>query len=152
MMTMCPRCLELYSEIWSKPCCKCADKTIPVDIELINVVQMLLTRGFDVSYATCYPDKEQGEIEAMEIEIHFRELYPQALFDGLPPDWIVIDEYPVLGGKVLDEPVDILTCAIEYRFEESIHIQKDIAISNLETWLEEKDPQSCRPILTLAGF
>ena len=55
-MTMCPRCLELYSEIWSKPCCKCADKTIPVDIELINVVQMLLTRGFDVSYATCYPD------------------------------------------------------------------------------------------------
>lgn len=41
MMTMCPRCLELYSEIWSKPCCKCADKTIPVDIELINVVQML---------------------------------------------------------------------------------------------------------------
>ncbi|WP_445971319.1 hypothetical protein, partial [Enterococcus faecalis] len=68
MMTMCPRCLELYSEIWSKPCCKCADKTIPVDIELINVVQMLLTRGFDVSYATCYPDKEQGEIEAMEIE------------------------------------------------------------------------------------
>ncbi len=72
MMTMCPRCLELYSEIWSKPCCKCADKTIPVDIELINVVQMLLTRGFDVSYATCYPDKEQGEIEAMEIEIHFR--------------------------------------------------------------------------------
>lgn len=135
-MTMCPRCLELYSEIWSKPCCKCADKTIPVDIELINVVQMLLTRGFDVSYATCYPDKEQGEIEAMEIEIHFRELYPQALFDGLPPDWIVIDEYPVLGGKVLDEPVDILTCTIEYRFEESIHIQKDIAISNLETWLE----------------
>ncbi|HEM3603014.1 TPA: hypothetical protein U1C00_002110, partial [Streptococcus suis] len=122
------------------------------DIELINVVQMLLTRGFDVSYATCYPDKEQGEIEAMEIEIHFRELYPQALFDGLPPDWIVIDEYPVLGGKVLDEPVDILTCAIEYRFEESIHIQKDIAISNLETWLEEKDPQSCRAILTLAGF
>ena len=127
MMTMCPRCLELYSEIWSKPCCKCADKTIPVDIELINVVQMLLTRGFDVSYATCYPDKEQGEIEAMEIEIHCRELYPQALFDGLPPDWIVIDE-------------------------ESIHIQKDIAISNLETWLEEKDPQSCRAILTLAGF
>ena len=51
-----------------------------------------------------------------------------------------------------DEPVDILTCAIEYRFEESIHIQKDIAISNLETWLEEKDPQSCRAILTLAGF
>ncbi|HOV28176.1 MAG TPA: hypothetical protein PK566_17705 [Pseudobacteroides sp.] len=88
----------------------------------------------------------------MEIEIHFRKLYPQALFDGLPSDWIVIDEYPVHGGKVLDEPVGILTCAIEYRFEESIHIQKDIAISNLETWLEEKDPQSCRAILTLAGF
>lgn len=66
--------------------------------------------------------------------------------------FFIIDEYPVLGGKVLDEPVDILTCAIEYRFEESIHIQKDIAISNLETWLEEKDPQSCRAILTLAGF
>ena len=86
-MTMCPRCFELYSEIWSKPCCKCADKTIPVDIELINVVQMLLARGFEVSYATCYPDKEQGEIEAMEIEIHFRKLYPQALFYGLPPDF-----------------------------------------------------------------
>src|SRR5690606_40928501 len=97
MMTMCPRCLELYSEIWSKPCCKCADKTIPVDIELINVVLMLLTRGFEVSYATCYPDKEQGEIEAMEIEIHFRKLYPQALFYGLPPDWLVIDEYPAHG-------------------------------------------------------
>lgn len=151
MMTMCPTCYELYSDIWSKPCCRCTDKTVPVEARLINIVQMLLDRGFKVINATCYPDKEQGEREAMQIEIRFGKVYPQALFDGLPPDWEVTDEYLIIDDQTVDEPVDILTCEIEYQLDESINIQREIAISNLETWLEEKDPQACKALIALSG-
>lgn len=151
MMTMCPSCFELYSDIWAKPCCKCTDKTVPVEARLINAVQMLLDRGFKVINATCYPDKEQGEREAMQIEIRFGKVYPQALFDELPPDWEVTDEYLIINDQTVDEPVDILTCVIEYQLDESISIQREIAISNLETWLEEKDPQACKALIALSG-
>ncbi|MGV3240898.1 hypothetical protein ACEF17_12495, partial [Streptococcus hyovaginalis] len=48
--------------------------------------------------------------------------------------------------------VDTLKGAIEYRFEEGLQIKKALSISNLETWLEGNYPQSCRALLTLAGF
>jgi hypothetical protein len=34
---------------------------------------------------------------------------------------------------------------------ESVDFAKKVTISNLETWLESKDPEACKAILKLAG-
>ena len=154
MMTMCPSCYELYADIWSKPCCRCDTRTISVSAELIRIVQMLIHRGFKVSYAKCYTDKEQDG-KLTQLEIGFGELYLQSLFNELPPDWELTDEYPMYDGYTLGEPVAVLMCTIEHPpsecDQESIDFQKEISISNLETWLEGKDPDACKSLIMLAG-
>ena len=156
MMTMCPGCFELYSEIWIKPCCTCTDKTISVSVELIGVVKMLIGRGFKVAYANCHTYKDQeGSGKVTQICIEFGIEYPQSVFDELPPGWIVSDSYPVVDNKVLGTPFTILTCVCEHPpsecDQESIDFAKEVTISNLELWLESKDPEACKAIFRLAG-
>ena len=77
MMTMCPNCFELYSEIWSKPCCSCGFKTISVNVELIIIVKMFLLRGFRVSSASCHTHKAQDDNgKITQISIEFGTFYP----------------------------------------------------------------------------
>lgn len=104
MMTICPSCFELYSEIWSKPCCSCGCKTVSVSVELIGLAKLLINRGFKVSSASCHTHKAQCVCEHPPSECN----------------------------------------------PESIAFDKEITISNLETWLENKDPDACKAVLTLA--
>ena len=111
MMTMCPRCYELYSDIWSKPCCKCTDKTITVSVELIRATQLLLSRGFKVFSATCDTDKDSDGDYVTRIDVYFDELYPDGFFAELPPDWEICDYYHMAdGGQALERPATVLTC------------------------------------------
>lgn len=156
MMTMCPSCFELYSEIWSKPCCGCGYKTVSVCIELIGVAKLLINRGFKVSYATCNTYKDQdGSGKVTQICIDFRDEYPKAIFEELPPDWVTTDSYPVIDGQILESPFTVLTCVCKHPpsecDQESIDFAKELTISNLELWLESKDPEACKAILRLAG-
>lgn len=148
MMTMCPRCYELYSEIWSKPCCRCTDKTVPVEPDLIISVQMFLERGFNVTSATYY--QEGTGSDCIEIEFRFGKLYSDNLFSELIPYWSVTDEYPVVGDE-LGEPHSILSCRVDHTPDESLEAQKDNAIRSLERWLDDKDPQACKALIALSG-
>ena len=156
MMTMCPNCFELYSEIWSKPCCSCGFKTISVNVELIIIVKMFLLRGFRVSSASCHTHKAQdnnGKIT--QISIEFGTFYPEALFQELPPDWTIYEYNRVKDNKILQPNLTGLNCVCEHPpsecSPESIAFDKEITISNFETWLESKDPEACKAVLTLAG-
>lgn len=157
MMTMCPSCYELYSDIWSKPCCKCDTKTISVSAELIRVTQLLLSRGFRVFSATCDTDKDSGGNYVTRIDIYFEELYPDSLFQELPPDWEICDYYHVAdGGQALERPASILTCVCVHPddvtgSDESIAFDRLITISNFETWVENKDPTACKSLIILSG-
>ena len=156
-MTMCPSCLGLYADIWSKPCCKCNTKTISVSVELIRVSQLLIDRGFRVYTATCDTDKDSCGNYVTRIDIYFDALYPDELFCELPPDWEICDYYHVVdGGQALERPASILTCVCVHPddvtgSDESIVFDRLITISNFETWVESKDPDACKSLIVLAG-
>jgi hypothetical protein len=156
-MTMCPSCLGLYTDIWSKPCCKCNTKTISVSVELIRVSQLLIDRGFRVYTATCDTDKDSCGNYVTRIDIYFDALYPDELFCELPPDWEICDYYHVVdGGQALERPASILTCVCVHPddvtgSDESIVFDRLITISNFETWVESKDPDACKSLIVLAG-
>jgi len=157
MMTMCPSCFELYSDIWSKPCCKCSGKTITVSVELIRATQLLLSRGFKVSAATCETDKDSDGDYVTRIDVYFDVLYPDGFFAELPPDWEICDYYHVVdGGQALDRPASVITCICVHPDdvtgrEESIAFDRLITISNFESWVEGKDPDACKSLIILAG-
>lgn len=156
MMTMCPSCFELYSEIWSKPCCDCGYKTVSVSIELIGVAKLLINRGFKVSYANCSTyDDESGVGKVTQITIEFGVSYPEAIFAELPPDWTTYEFNHVKDNQILKPNLTGLSCVCEHPPSEcdleSIDFAKEVTISNLELWLESKDPEACKAIFRLAG-
>ena len=156
MMTMCPSCFELYSDIWVKPCCSCGCKTTSVSIELIRVAKLLINRGFKVSSANCHTYKSQDGIgKTTQVIIEFRESYPEAMFQELPPDWTMYEYSRVKDNQILEPKLTGLSCVFKHPPNEcdaeSLAFDIEVTISNLEVWLEEKDPESCRAVLTLAG-
>lgn len=156
MMTMCPSCFELYSDIWVKPCCSCGCKTASVSIELIGVAKLLINRGFKVFYANCSThDDESGIGKITQIIIEFGTSYSEAMFQELPPDWTMYEYSRVKDNQILEPKLTGLSCVFNHPPNEcdaeSIAFDIEVTISNLEVWLEEKDPESCRAVLTLAG-
>lgn len=156
MMTMCPSCFELYSDIWVKPCCSCGCKTASVSIELIGVAKLLINRGFKLSYANCSThDDESGVGKVTQVIIEFRVFYPEAIFAELPPDWTMYVFNMVKDNQIIEPKLTGLSCMCEYPPNEcdsnSIEFTKEITISNFEIWLESIDPKSCKAVLTLAG-
>lgn len=157
MMTMCPSCFELYSEIWSKPCCGCGYKTLSVSIELIEVSKLLINRGFKVSYANCSTHDDRSCVgKVTQITIEFRVSYPEAIFQELPPDWTIYEFNKVKDNQIIEPKLTGLSCVCEHPPNEcdyySIALDKEVTISNLEIWLEDLDPESCKAVLTLAGY
>lgn len=156
MMTMCPSCFELYSEIWSKPCCDCGYKTVSVSIELIGVAKLLINRGFKVAYAngSTYNDKSDiGKVTQFTLE--FGASYPEAMFAELPPDWNIYEFNNVKDNKIIEPRLTGLSCVCEHPPNEcdaeSIAFDIEVSISNLELWLTDLDERACKAILTLSG-
>ena len=154
MMTMCPSCFELYSDLWSKLCCNCGHKSISLSVELINLVQLFINRGFKVISASCstYVDQEASG-KNTHIRIDFGANYPKAIFGELPPDWIISEFNLTKDNKILQPPLTMLSCICRHPPSESdmtsIEFEKSLTISNLEIIVEDKDPQASRAILTL---
>lgn len=157
MMSMCPICFELYSDLWSKPCCNCESKTISLSVELIGVVQMFLNRGFIVvSASSMTHENQEGIGKNTHIRIDFETKYPDAIFYELPPGWIISEYHLVKSNQVLESELSMLGCVCRHPPSESdnlsIEFDKLLTISNLEVWLEGKDPEACKSILILAGY
>jgi len=154
MMTMCPSCFELYSEIWSKPCCDCGYKTVSISIELIGLAKLLINRGFKVAYAngSTYDDKLGiGKITQFTIELGAS--YPEAIFQNLPPDWTVYEFNAIKDNQILKPNLTGLSCVCEHSPSEcdfdSIAFAKEVTINNLELWLSWIDELASRAILML---
>lgn len=156
MMSMCPICYELYSNLWSRPCCECGYKTINLSVELIGVVKLLIDRGFIVSGATCTTHDDQiKEGKTTQIRIDFKATYPQALFEELPPDWLLSNYNLAKNGEIYEPKLSMLTCVCRHPPSESdslsIQFDKMLTIDNFEIWLMDIDPEGCRAILRLYG-
>lgn len=156
ILTMCPSCFELYSEIWSKPCCSCGYKTVSVCIELIGVAKLLINRGFKVFYTNCSThDDESGIGKITQIIIEFGISYPEAIFAELPPDWSIYEFNSVRDNQIIEPKLTGLSCVCEHppneRDPESVEFTKEVTISNLELWLTNLDKLAFKSILTLSG-
>lgn len=156
MLTLCPSCFEIYSDNSSKTSCTCTDKAVNVSVDLLDVVNMLINRGFKVLNASCntFKDKD-GSGKVTQIDIPFKEKYPEYIFAELPPDWSIYEFNIVKDNQVLKTKYTGLSCVCEHPPNEcdaeSVAFDKKVTISNLEVWLEEKDPESFRALLILAG-
>ena len=156
MMSMCPICFELYSNLWSKPCCSCGHQTIILSVELIGAVKLLIDRGFIVSGATCTTHDDQVKKgKTTQIRIDFKATYPQALFEELPPDWLLSNYNLAKDGMVFEPDLSMLTCVCSHPPNESdslsIEFDKILTIYNMETWLQGKYPEACKALLRLYG-
>ena len=154
MKTLCPDCFESYIYADSDRC-TCGCRTIGICECLNKVVKMLITLGFKVSYAQCATHKNHdGSGNITQFYIDFSINYSQAIFAELPPDWLVSNAHLVYNSQ-LGNPYTILTCILNHPSSEcdfdSIQFAKRVTISNLESWLESKDPEACNAILILAG-
>jgi hypothetical protein len=121
------------------------------------VAKLLTNRGFKVSSANCHTYKNQDGIgKTTQVIIEFRESYPEAIFPELPPDWSIYEFNSVKDNQVIEPKLTGLSCVLEHPPNEcdaeSIAFDIEVTISNLEIWLGEKDPVSCRAVLTLTGY
>lgn len=155
MAGLCPGCLRRYKYAWSKPRCDCGLRLLDVSDELVRAVKRLIKLGFEVYGAHHVTlENRHGNGKHTGIYIEFNSLYPDSIFYQLPPDWKLIAFRRELGdNKVLE--FSILTGKCEYPpnkcDDESIKLDMEATISNLETWLKGKDPELIKALLLLSG-
>ena len=155
MKTLCPTCFKSYINTDSDRC-TCGHKTIGVCDALTTAVKLFIDLGFKVSYANCgtYKDRD-GSGKQTQLYIDFSLNYSQTIFAELPPDWLVSNAHLVYNSQ-LSNPYTMLTCVLNHPPSEcdhdSIQFSKRVTISNLESWLEGKDPEAFKAILILAGY
>ncbi|HHW07224.1 MAG TPA: hypothetical protein GXX34_06810 [Clostridia bacterium] len=154
MMTMCPRCFELYMQFWTKPRCACNEEPIRISPELIYLVQLLLERELKVTSALCRTvnDEDSGG-KITQINIEFGEHYPRELFPELPPEWSVYAFDLVKDHEVIKSNLTGLSCECVHPpgecDEDNVFFDTMLTISNMETWLKDRlDPEACKAVLT----
>ena len=155
-MTMCPVCYEIYGDLWPLPCDICHSITISVSVELVRIVKMFIIRGFKVNFANCstYDDKLRGG-KITQIKIDFGDLYPEALLNDLPPDWLITYYHRVYYQKISTDKYTGLSCACLHPEgecdDDCVDFDVILTIQNLESWLGEKDIRACKAVLLLTG-
>ncbi|BCJ96810.1 hypothetical protein acsn021_43790 [Anaerocolumna cellulosilytica] len=160
-MTICPKCKKIYKR--NRPhICNCDRKNQPMTIEiryeLVGVVVKLLERGFKVVFASCdtYPIyADNPQIKSTTIMVELGDLYPEAMLEGLPPDWMQYEYHRVANDIISEYKYTGLSCT-EYHpvgesDEGSIDFTKMIMLSNLESWLDDRAPESFYAVWRLAG-
>ncbi|MFU0800179.1 MAG: hypothetical protein ACFWUE_05890 [Xylanivirga thermophila] len=94
-----------------------------------------------VSAVTCNTHKDQDDNgKVTQISIEFGTFYPETLFQELPPDWTIYEYNRVKDNQILQPSLTGLSCVIYHPpdecDQESIDFEKEITISNIESWLE----------------
>jgi hypothetical protein len=159
-MTICTRCCKTYKRAWPHTCkCDHKAKTIVVQTELLDVVWKLLERGFKVISTECktnYMWLDQPYIEKItHIQIEFSELYPEAMLDDLPPDWVSYEYHMVHDDVISNAQYSAISCSerhpISESDDESVVFTKRLMVSNLGCWLEDKSTGGFKAVWRLYG-
>lgn len=151
-MTICPRCYKTYRRDYPHTCkCDHKAKTIVVQKELVDAVIKLFERGFKVRTTYCSTHNMWLGQEFIEkvthIQIEFRELYPEAMLDELPPDWVSYEYHMVHDDDVISNAqYSTISCSerhpISESDDESVKFARRLMISNLECWLDDRDSEA----------
>ena len=138
MMVMCPKCFEIFPELWVVPCPKCRTKTFATDLAIVESVEKLIKLRFAVSYSCCYTEDEDVG-KTTKIRIEFAENYPLALFQDLPYDWMVYEDVDVASETY--KRFTALGCAYWHQLgecdDDTVNFDKRVIVANLEEWLDE---------------
>lgn len=124
------------------------------------VFNMLIERGFKVTSTSLetydlflghpYIDK------ITHIQIEFGALYPKALLDGLPPNWVHYEYHTIDNNRISNYTYSALSCSEHHPITESdtesIEYAKRLNISNLECWLNDIDPAGFWSVLKLGDI
>ncbi len=150
MMLICPNCFTTFPELWPIPCPKCKTRAFPTDLAIIGIIKRLIKLGLKINYSCCYTeDDDVGKTTKVRIE--FTENYPPALFQDLPPEWMVYEDVDINTTKRFTA----LGCACWHPPGECdndvVEFDKMVTISNLETWLDGRDPDAYKALLILYG-
>lgn len=160
---LCRECRFLYYSSTRIPCLSCESTrlTIPVSENLTGIVERLLDRGIEVVSASCdtydvYNDDIKGKVctgKNVQTQIELGFLFPIEMFSSIPPDWMTyeyhtVDEHRQIGPKYLGLSYSEDFIPLN---EDELEFQTALAISNLECWLDDRDPDSYRAVWRLAG-
>jgi hypothetical protein len=120
--------------------------------ELVRVAELLIKRGVKVSVGSVQIyNRLDDDAHIVEMSLELEQIYLEYLFHGMPPGWELQDFYRQDISRVVSRLhcSDILPeCESD---DESIEFSKQIMITNLESWLEDRDPKAFKAILLLAG-
>lgn len=155
-MTICPKCYKTSRRDYPYTCKRKAE-VIPVHKELMGVVIKLLERGIKVVLAKCesYPMDDSLPIKSTMITIEMGDLYPEAMFEGLPEGWVQYEYRRVIDDTIDEYRFTGLSCSERHYIgdndAESVAFAKMLMISNLECWLNDRDVNSYYAVWRLAG-
>lgn len=157
-MQLCRECRYLYHSNTRIPClcCDSTRLTIPVSENLVGAVERLLDRGVEVVSASCYvydARDDTGYIgENVMLQIEMGLLYPLEMVEQLPPGWLVYEYHTVADNQIgpkclgLSHSEDFIP-----HNEAELEFQTALTISNLECYLDDRDPDSFKAVWKLAG-
>ena len=94
-----------------------------------------------------------GMSEQDEIRMEFAENFPPALFQNLPYDWTIYEDVDV--ASEIYKRFTALACVYWHPPEDCdddvVDFDKRIITMNLEEWVDNRDPDVFRALLTLYG-
>ena len=155
---ICPSCgsmRQFSMNTRGAKCHICGSKRTPIMVqeELVGAAELLIKRGVEIANGSIYRYYEpEVARHVIEVCLEFKVCYDKYLFQDLPPGWELDNIY----RQPENQPASQLCCS-EYLQEceldlESIEFCKKIMISNLESWLEDKDIEGFRAVLRLSGY
>lgn len=132
-------------------------KRLLVNTELVEAVKKLIERGFRVVSTNCdtYTDFSEPHLgKVTQIQIEFGDYYPEAMFYGLPDDWILYNYHTAGDGLISTYTYSGISCSKNFfkTDDDIVEYSKEGMISKLERWLESIDPDGFKAVCMLAGY
>lgn len=154
-MQLCKNCRYMYHSNTRVPCLCCDSNslTIPCSGNLVDVTNKLFDLSLEVISSCCeiyYLQDSSGKTVQLTLELG--SLYPDEMFYELPPEWSTYVYHSIIDNSIG------LKCTGLTHSESFIPLDEDelefataLTISNLELWLDNRDPDAFWSVWRLYG-
>lgn len=156
---LCRDCRYLYHSDSRISCLCCESKllTIPIAESLVDIVNKLLDRSIEVVSASCdvhdvYDDIRGYVGKTVQITIELDRLYPIEMLSNLPPDWSTYIYHTTVDSQI--GPAYLGLCHLDSFLKndaEECEFATALTISNLESYLNDRDPDAYWSVWKLTG-